>query len=240
MAPKPSLARRTAAEAIGTAFLLAAVVGSGVMGERLAGGNTAIALLANTAATAAALVALILTLGPVSGAHLNPAVTLVDAWNGGLPWRAVPPYISAQILGAFAGVATAHLMFGLPVFSASQHARAGAAQLLSEAVATAGLLGVIWGCSRRGSIDVAFAVAAYIAAAYWFTASTSFANPAVTLARAASDTFAGIRPADVPGFIAAQLLGAATSAVVARWLFAAPSHPPAILESAGQLGAEGS
>jgi len=217
------VARRAVAEALGTAFLLAAVVGSGIMGERLAGGNVAIALLANTIATGAALVALILTFGPISGAHFNPAVTLVDAWQGGLAWRNVPAYVAAQIGGAFAGVAAAHLMFGQPVFFASHRVRSGSAQLFSEFVATFGLLSVIWGCARLRSSAVPFAVGAYIAAAYWFTASTSFANPAVTLARAASDTFAGIRPADAPGFVIAQLAGAAAATALFRWLL--PSLP---------------
>lgn len=217
------MARRVVAEAIGTAFLLAAVIGSGIMGDRLAGGNVAIALLANTLATGAALVALILTFGPISGAHLNPAVTLADASQGGLDWGDVPAYVAAQIAGAFAGVATVHLMFGEPVFSASRHVRSGGAQLFSEFVATFGLLSVIWGCARLRSSAVPFAVGAYIAAAYWFTSSTSFANPAVTLARVASDTFAGIRPADAPGFIVAQLAGAAAATALFRWL--APSLP---------------
>ncbi|HST51011.1 MAG TPA: MIP/aquaporin family protein [Pyrinomonadaceae bacterium] len=212
------LARRATAEAVGTCFLLAAVVGSGVMGERLSGGNVAVALLANAVATGAALVALILTFGPVSGAHFNPAVTLADALQGGLAWREVPAYAAAQVFGAFAGVAAAHLMFGLPLFSASRHARAGASQLFGEFVATFGLLAVIWGCARSAKVAVPFALAAYITAAYWFTSSTSFANPAVTLARAASDTFAGIRPADAPGFIVAQLLGATAATALMRWL----------------------
>ncbi len=215
------MVRRAATEALGTAFLLAAVVGSGIMGERLAGGNVAIALLANTIATGATLVALILSLGPISGAHFNPAVTLADATQGGLPWREVPAYLVAQISGAFAGVATAHLMFGEPIFSVSQHVRAGGAQAFSEFVATAGLLSVIWGCSRLRSAAVPFAVGAYITGAYWFTASTSFANPAVTLARAVSNTFAGIRPVDAPWFIAAQLAGAMAATLLFRWL--APS-----------------
>ena len=212
------MARRAVAEALGTAFLLAAVVGSGIMGERLAGGNVAIALLANTIATGAALVALILTFGPISGAHLNPAVTLADASQGGLAWREVPIYIAAQIAGAFAGVAAAHLMFGEPLFFASRHVRAGGAQLLGEFVATFGLLSVIWGCVRPRSSALPFAVGAYITAAYWFTSSTSFANPAVTLARAASDTFAGIRPVDAPGFILAQVAGAVAATLLFRWL----------------------
>jgi glycerol uptake facilitator-like aquaporin len=210
--------RRAVAEALGTAFLLAAVVGSGIMGERLAGGNVAIALLANTIATGAALVALILAFGPISGAHLNPAVTLADASQGGLAWREVPVYIAAQIAGAFAGAAAAHLMFGEPLFLASRHVRAGGAQIFSEFVATFGLLSVIWGCVRLRSSAVPFAVGAYITAAYWFTSSTSFANPAVTMARAASDTFSGIRPVDAPGFMAAQLAGAMAATLLFRWL----------------------
>jgi glycerol uptake facilitator-like aquaporin len=217
------VARRAVAEAVGTAFLLIAVIGSGIMGERLSGGNVAIALLANTIATGAALVALILTFGPISGAHFNPAVTLADASQGGLAWRDVPVYITAQIVGAFAGVASAHLMFGEPLFSASRHARAGNAQIFSEFIATFGLLSVIWGCARSRSSAVPFAVGAYITGAYWFTSSTSFANPAVTLARAASDTFAGIRPSDVPGFVVAQFAGAMAATLLFRWL--APSLP---------------
>jgi glycerol uptake facilitator-like aquaporin len=209
--------RRFLAEALGTAFLLAAVVGSGIMGERLAGGNVAIALLANAMATGAMLVALILAFGPISGAHLNPAVTLADALQGSLAWREVPGYMAAQILGAFAGVAAAHLMFGEPLFFASHHVRSGSAQLFSEFVATFGLLSVIWGCARSRSSAVAFAVGAYITAGYWFTSSTSFANPAVTLARAASDTFSGIRPADAPGFVVAQLAGAMAATLIFRW-----------------------
>jgi len=196
-----------------------AVVGSGIMGERLAGGNVAIALLASTIATGAALVTLILTFGTISGAHFNPAVTLADASQGGLAWRDVPAYIAAQVVGAFAGVAAAHIMFGEPVFFLSRHARAGGAQMFSEFIATFGLLTTIWGCVRlRSATVVPFAVAAYITAAYWFTASTSFANPAVTLARVASDTFAGIRPIDAPGFIIAQLAGAFTATLLFRWL----------------------
>jgi glycerol uptake facilitator-like aquaporin len=215
---RSSLAKRMTAEFVGTAFLLAAVVGSGIMGERLSGGNVAVALLANTIATGAALVALILAFGHISGAHLNPAVTLADAWQGGVGWSEVPPYLIAQVAGAFLGVAVAHLMFGEPVFAASHHARSGIAQAFSEFVATAGLLCVIWGCARHRSSAVAFAVGAYITAAYWFTASTSFANPAVTLARSATDTFAGIRPADAPAFVAAQLLGAFAATCLFRWL----------------------
>ena len=188
------------------------------MAERLAGGNVAVALLANSIATGAALVALILTFGQISGAHFNPAVTLADAFEGGLAWRDALLYILAQVAGAFAGVASANVMFGLPLFFASRHERSGGAQLFSEFVAAFGLLAVIWGCSRLRSQATPFAVAAYITAAYWFTASTSFANPAVTLARAVSDTFAGIRLADAPGFIFAQLLGAAAATLLFRWL----------------------
>lgn len=217
------LSRRVVAEALGTAMLLAAVVGSGIMGVTLADGNVAIALLANTIVTGAALVALILTFGGISGAHFNPAVTIAEATLGGLAFREVPLYIAAQIGGAFLGVASAHLMFGKPLFFASQHVREGGSQLFSEFVATFGLLSVIWGCVRLRSEAVPFAVAAYITAASWFTASTSFANPAVTLARTASDTFAGIRPSDAPGFIVAQLLGAMAATFLFQWLV--PSLP---------------
>lgn len=215
---KFSVNARYTAEFVGTAFLLMAVVGSGIMGERLSGGNVAIALLANTLATGAALVALILTFGPVSGAHFNPAITLADASQLGVPWNEVPGYVIAQIVGAYLGVACAHLMFGLPVFSVSQHSRSGISQAFSEFIATFGLMSVIWGCSRLRSSVVPFAVGAYITAAYWFTASTSFANPAVTLARAATDTFSGIRPADAPAFVAAQVIGAGAATAVFRWL----------------------
>ena len=213
-----SRARRLAAEALGTALLLAVVVGSGIMGERLAGGNAAIALLANTLATGAGLTVLILTFGPISGAHFNPAVTLAAAMQRGICWRDASLYIAAQVAGALAGVATAHLMFAEPLFSVSTHARTGPDQWFSEWVATFGLLCVICGGVRHRASVVPFAVGAYITAAYWFTASTSFANPAVTLARAATDTFAGIRPQDVPGFIAAQLLGATAATLLFRWL----------------------
>jgi glycerol uptake facilitator-like aquaporin len=213
-----SLPRRFAAEFVGTAFLVAAVVGSGIMAERLSNGNVALALLANTISTGAALVALILTFGRISGAHFNPAVTLADAMEGGLTWAQGSGYIGAQILGGVVGTVVAHLMFGLPAISISRHARSGPAQLFSEFVATFGLLSVIWGCSKLRSIAVPFAVGAYITAAYWFTASTSFANPAVTIARSLSDTFAGIRPVDIPLFIAAQLLGALAATVLFRWL----------------------
>jgi glycerol uptake facilitator-like aquaporin len=213
-----NLRSRAVAEFLGTAFLLAAVVGSGIMGERLAGGNVAIALLANTLATGTILVVLVLTLAPISGAHLNPAVTLTMNLMGELPWREAPAYLASQLAGAFAGVASAHLMFGLPLFFSSNHPRNGAAQLFSESVATFGLMFVISGCSRFRRSAAAYAVGAYITAAYWFTASTSFANPAVTLARAASDTLAGIRPADAPGFVAAQLAGALAATALFRWL----------------------
>jgi glycerol uptake facilitator-like aquaporin len=215
---KFTLRSRAVVELGGTAFLLMAVVGSGIMAERLAAGNVALALLANSIATGAALVALILALGPISGAHFNPAVTLADAMQGGMAWAEVPVYISMQIAGAFGGVAAAHLMFGLPIFFVSHHARSGRAQIGSEFIATFGLLAVIWGCVRVHSHAVSFAVGAYIAAAYWLTSSTSFANPAVTLARAASDTFAGIRPADAPAFIAAQLAAALAAVLCFRWL----------------------
>jgi glycerol uptake facilitator-like aquaporin len=217
-----SLWKESVSEMLGTGLLLATVVGSGIMGERLAGGNIAVALLANTLATGAGLVALILAFGPISCAHFNPAVSVCDAWMGGLSWRKVPAYLIAQALGAFLGAVAANLMFDLPAFFASHHSRTGMSQWFSEFVATFGLLSVIWGCSRRRPSAVPFAVGAYIAAAYWFTASTSFANPAVTLARSASDTFSGIRIADTPGFILAQLLGACAATALFRWLVPAP------------------
>jgi glycerol uptake facilitator-like aquaporin len=213
-----NLSRRAAAEFLGTGFLVAAVVGSGIMAERLAGGNVAIALLANTIATGAVLAALILTFGPISGAHFNPAVSLADALEGGLCWGVSGAYIAAQMVGGVAGAIAAHAMFGLPVVSVAQHVRSGAAQVFSEFVATFGLLCVIWGCSRTRSSAVPFAVAGYITAAYWFTASTSFANPAVTVARSLSDTFAGIRPVDAAWFVAAQLVGALAATLLFRWL----------------------
>ncbi len=215
--------RRLTSEAVGTAFLLATVVGSGIMGERLAGGNVAIALLANTLATGAGLVALILTFGPVSGAHFNPVVTIADAWEGGRPWADVPAYVAAQVAGALVGVITAHAMFGEPLLAVSQHVRSGPAQILSEFVATFGLLSVIWGVSRRSAQLTPFAVGAYITAAYWFTSSTSFANPAVTLARSLTNTFSGIRPADAPGFIGAQVGGALAATALFRFLSPAAS-----------------
>lgn len=220
---KPSLSRRIVAEFLGTLLLLAAVVGSGIMGERLAGGNVAIALLANTIATGAALIAIILAFGPISGAHLNPAVTLADAWQGGIPWRETPTYIAAQLSGAFTGVGAAHLMFDVPLFSLSTHMRSGPAQIFSEFVATFGLLAVIWGCARQRPAAISFAVGAYITAAYWFTASTSFANPAVTIARSFTNTFAGIRLVDAPAFVAAELAGAFAATLLFKWLI--PSVP---------------
>jgi glycerol uptake facilitator-like aquaporin len=214
----PTLLRRSVSEFLGTGFLVAAVVGSGIMGERLAAGNVAIALLANTIATGAALIALILTFGPISGAHFNPAVTFVDVMEHGVSWKDAACYVPAQCFGGIGGAMAAHVMFRLPLISISHHARGGSAQVFSEFVATFGLLSVIWGCSRLRSEMVAFAVAAYITAAYWFTASTSFANPAVTIARGLSDTFAGIRPSDVPWFIVAQFLGAVAATILFHWL----------------------
>jgi glycerol uptake facilitator-like aquaporin len=214
-----SLARRSVAEAVGSGLLLATVVGSGIMGDRLSGGNVAIALLANTMATGAALVALILTFGPISGAHFNPVVTLGAASERSLGVGDVPAYLVAQLVGGVAGVAIANLMFELPVISVSHHVRHGASLLLGEFVATFGLVSVICGCAKaRAPSTVAFAVGAYITAAYWFTSSTSFANPAVTVARCLSDTFAGIRPVDVPGFVLAQLAGGAAGFALFRWL----------------------
>jgi glycerol uptake facilitator-like aquaporin len=209
---------RALSEFMGTGFLVAAVVGSGIMGERLAAGNLAIALLANSLATGAALVALILTFGPISGAHFNPAVTLAAAVGHDIPWRELPVYITAQCAGGIAGALVAHLMFGFRWFSISTHARNGWALIFSEFIASFGLLAVIWGCSRTRPDATPFAVASYITAAYWFTASTSFANPAVTLARSLSNTFAGIRPTDVPPFIAAQFAGALVAALFFGWL----------------------
>jgi glycerol uptake facilitator-like aquaporin len=215
---KSSLGARATAEFLGTAFLVAAVVGSGIMAERLAGGNVALALLANTIATGAALVALLLAFGPISGAHLNPVVSLADAIEGGLGRQDMLLYIIAQILGGVFGTIAAHGMFGLPMLSLSRHIRSGPAQFLSEFIATFGLVCVIWGCSRSRPGTVPFAVGSYITAAYWFTASTSFANPAVTIARALSDTFAGIRPLDAPWFILAQLAGGMGATFLFRWL----------------------
>ncbi|MGD0050972.1 MAG: MIP/aquaporin family protein [Vulcanimicrobiaceae bacterium] len=210
--------RAVAAEFVGTALLLAAIVGSGIMAQRLCGGNVGLVLLANALATGGALVALILAFGPISGAHLNPAVTIADAWQGGLPWTNVGPYVVAQTLGALSGTALADGMFGLPLFFVSHHARSGAPMLVSEFVATFGLLAIIWGCARSRSAATPYAVAAYIVGAYWFTPSTSFANPAVTIARSFTDTFAGIRPADAPAFVLAQLLGAFTATALFAYL----------------------
>jgi glycerol uptake facilitator-like aquaporin len=218
---KPTLSRRVVAEALGTAFLLAAVVGSGIMAERLAGGNIALALLANTAATGAALVALIIAFGLLSGAHFNPVVTLASAMRSGLPWREVPFYILGQVAGALAGVICANKMFGLPAVFLSQHQRTGAGQIFSEFVATFGLLSIILGTSRLQVAVVAVAVGAYISAAYWFTASTSFANPVVTVARSFTDTFTGIRLSDVPAFVSAQFVGALAASVLFSWLLPA-------------------
>ena len=211
-------ARAIVAELIGTALLLVAIVGSGIMGERLSGGNVALALLANSIATGAMLVVLVLTFDAVSGAHFNPAVSLAAAAEGSKPWGEAWAYVVAQVLGAFAGVGIANAIFGLPIYSVSRTTRAGWPLAGSEFLATFGLLAVIWGCSRRRAWAVPFAVGAYITAAYWFTSSTSFANPAVTLARAATDTFAGIRPADAPAFIVAQAMGATAATLLFRWL----------------------
>lgn len=213
-----SLAKRATAEGVGTALLLATVVGSGIMAARLAGGNLALVLLANSLATGAGLTALILSLGSISGAHFNPVVTLSEAFLGRRAWSEVPAYVAAQILGAFAGVAVAHGMFGEAIFSPSHRARSGPGQFLSEFIATFGLLAVLWACSHRRVDSLPFAVGGYITAAYWFTASTSFANPAVTLARSMTDSFTGIRLADAPLFLVAQVLGAAGATLFAWWL----------------------
>jgi glycerol uptake facilitator-like aquaporin len=213
-----TLPRRLVAEGIGTALLLATVVGSGIMAERLCGGNVGLALLCNALATGGGLVALVLAFGPVSGAHFNPVVTLSAAAVGEMRWGDVPGYLVAQVVGAFCGVGVADLMFDLPAFVASTHVRVGPAQWLGEVVASFGLLGTIIGVSRRTPAATPGAVAAYIVAAYWFTSSTSFANPAVTLARAFTDTFAGIRLVDVPAFVLAQLVGAAAATLVFTWL----------------------
>jgi glycerol uptake facilitator-like aquaporin len=214
-----NLTRRLAGEAIGTAFLLVAVVGSGIMGERLAAGNTAIALLANSIATGCGLWVLIAIFRPISGAHFNPVVTLAFAISGEFEWRAVVPYVVTQVVAAFVGVAAAHLMFELPLFSWSEHVRAGPAQWFSEGIATAGLLLTIWLGARAQPKWVPALVAVYITGAYWFTASTSLANPAVTLARSVTNTFAGIRPIDTPGFIVAQLVAALVATLLARWFY---------------------
>jgi glycerol uptake facilitator-like aquaporin len=219
----PSLARRIFAECLGTAFLLAAVVGSGIMAQKLAGGNVALALLCNTIPTGAILVVLILVFGPVSGAHFNPAVSIAFALRRELRWPITVAYVVAQIIGAVAGVWAAHLMFELPVWQFSTTTRVGAGQWLAEGVATFGLLLTIFGCAARTPAAIPFAVGLYITSAYWFTASTSFANPAVTIARSLSDTFAGIAPSGVVAFIAAQLIGAGASVWLAWWLFDSPS-----------------
>jgi glycerol uptake facilitator-like aquaporin len=224
------LARRLVAEGLGTAFLLAAVVGSGIMADRLCGGNVGLALLCNALATGGVLAALILTFGSVSGAHFNPVVTLADAALESMPWRDVPAYAAAQVVGAVFGVAVADLMFELPAFSFSTHVRTGAAQWLAEVVATFGLVATIHGVSRRSPAATPFAVGAYIVGAYWFTASTSFANPAVTLARSLTNTFAGIRPTDVAGFVVAQLVGGGLATVVLRWLVPVAVEVPRIVD----------
>ncbi len=221
MSARPALPRAIAAEALGSALLLAVVVGSGVMGEQLAAGNTAVALLANAIATGCGLVVLIVIFGPLSGAHFNPAVTAVFCARGELPWSQLAAYLPAQLSGAALGVVAAHGMFGLPLIEASQHARTGGAQWLGEFIATFGLIVTILGSLATRPAWTPLLVAAYITAAYWFTSSTSFANPTVTIARSLTDTFAGIAPADVTGFIAAQLLGAAAGAVAGRWLWPA-------------------
>jgi glycerol uptake facilitator-like aquaporin len=213
-----TILRRAAAEFIGTAFLLAAIVGSGIMGERLSSGNAAIALLANSMATGAALLVLILTFGPISGAHFNPVVTIAAVLQGRMPWRDVASYVFMQIIGAFTGVASANVMFGLPAFFPSGHPRDGWPLLFSECIATLGLLIVIAAGIEFRESAVPYAVAAYITSAYWFTSSTSFANPAVTMARAMTDTFAGIRPGSVPGFIIAQIAGAGIAIPLWKWL----------------------
>lgn len=221
----PDLARRLIAEGLGTALLLAAVVGSGIMGERLAAGNEAIALLANTVSTAAALVALIQMCGPVSGAHFNPVVTFALAWRGDIAWRDAHRYVAVQVLAAIVGVALAHLMFGEPIFAASLKARAGLSQAVSEFVATFGLVGVIWTISLSRPAAIPGSVAAWIGAAYWFTASTSFANPAVAVARSLTQTFAGIRPVDVLTFVLAELLGAFAAVLIFGWLVSPCKRP---------------
>ncbi len=215
----PSLARRLVAEWLGTALLLAAVVGSGIMAQKLAGGNVALALLCNTISTGAILVVLILVFGPLSGAHFNPAVSLAFAQRGELTWRLAGLYMIAQIAGAIMGVWAAHVMFELPVLQSSLTQRTGAGQWFAEAVATFGLLLTIFGCAARTPATIPYAVGLYITSAYWFTASTSFANPAVTIARSLSDTFAGIAPGDVAAFVAAQLLGAAAAVTLSGWLW---------------------
>jgi glycerol uptake facilitator-like aquaporin len=215
----PSLFHRGVAECLGTAFLLAAVVGSGIIAQRLAGGNEALALLCNTLPTGAILTVLILTFGPLSGAHFNPAVSIAFALRGEINWQDAACYISAQIIGGMIGVWATHLMFELPVCQVSLHARTGAGQWLAEFIATFGLLLAFLGCAARNAAAIPYAVGLYITAAYWFTASTSFANPAVTIARSVSDTFAGIAPSGVVAFIAAQLAGMVVAVLLARWFW---------------------
>jgi glycerol uptake facilitator-like aquaporin len=212
------LAQRVCAEFLGTAFLLTAVVGSGIMGERLSGGNVAIALLVNSIATGAALVTLIFAFGGISGAHFNPVVTLADSLSGGIARSDIFPYCLAQLAGSVLGTINSHFMFGLPTITLSRHARSGPAQFYAEIIATFGLLSVIAGCSRLRPAAIPLTVGTYIAGAYWFTSSTSFANPAVTAARCITDTFAGIRPQDVPGFVLAQFLGGTAAFLLFRWM----------------------
>jgi len=214
-----SVAQRAVSETLGTAFLLATVIGSGIMAQRLSGGNDALALLCNTLPTGAILTVLILILGPVSGAHFNPAVSLAFGFRGAISWPTVGLYLFAQLCGAVIGVWAAHLMFELPVWQLSTHIRTGSGQWLAEAVATFGLLLPIFGCVAKSPAAVAYAVGLYITAAYWFTASTSFANPAVTLARSLSDTFAGIAPAGVAAFVGAQMAGMVAAVLLGRWLW---------------------
>jgi glycerol uptake facilitator-like aquaporin len=221
----PQLRQRLVAEWLGTAFLLAAVVGSGIMAQKLSDGNVALALLCNTIPTGAILVVLILIFGPLSGAHFNPAVTLAFAWRGELPWTTAGLYVVAQTVGGIAGVWAAHLMFELPLLQSSLMVRTGAGQWFAEGVATFGLLLTIFGCIARAPNAVPYAVGLYITSAYWFTASTSFANPAVTVARSLSDTFAGIAPGSVLPFIAAQLLGAALAVALSGWLWGSQAKP---------------
>ncbi len=218
--------RRLAAEALGSAALLAMVVGSGIAAEQLSGGNAALALLVNAIATGAGLVVLILALGPISGAHFNPVVSLSAAWRGELAWAEVPRYVGAQVLGAASGVLLAHAMFGEPLLSASEHVRTGSGQWVAEAVATFGLVLTIIAVSRARASATPFAVGLYIVSAYWFTSSTSFANPAVTLARTLTGTFAGIRAEDAPAFVAAQLAGALAATALAGWLWPVDKRAP--------------
>jgi glycerol uptake facilitator-like aquaporin len=230
------LSRRLVAELLGSLLLAATVVGSGIMAERLAGGNVAVALLANTGATVAVLATLIALLGPLSGAHFNPAVSLVDALRGRLSWTDLLAYSLVQVAGCCAGALLAHAMFELPIVQASAHIRTGPAQWLAESVATFGLLLVVLG--HRRSEDAPWMVSAWIGAAYWFTASTSFANPAITIARSLSDTFSGIRPVDAPGFVVAQIVGALVALWLARYLFAQPDASARQRESVSSLTAE--